>query len=94
MLADIDIDIAPKAFQLITPCSTLEKIQPRVVSFEEQVTFIRESLAGLLEQEEEWTKAAQILAGIDLDSGAVLGCMEGCVGFWYMVARQMLDMVF
>eukprot|EP00877_Chromochloris_zofingiensis_P013874 jgi/Chrzof1/8740/Cz03g22180.t1 len=48
---------------------TLEKIQPRVVSFEEQVTFIRESLAGLLEQEEEWTKAAQILAGIDLDSG-------------------------
>lgn len=47
----------------------LEKIQPRVVSFEEAVTVIRENLAEILEREEEWTKAAQVLAGIDLDSG-------------------------
>lgn len=50
-------------------CSALEKIQPRVVSYEEQATSIREQLAKLLEDEEEWTKAAQTLAGIDLDSG-------------------------
>lgn len=47
----------------------LEKIQPRVVSFEEAVIIIRENLAELLEKEEDWKKSAQILAGIDLDSG-------------------------
>ena len=50
-------------------CSLLDKIQPRVVSYEEQVTTVREHLATLLEKEEDWSKAAQTLAGIDLDSG-------------------------
>lgn len=35
----------------------------------DQSTLIREKLAELLEKEEEWTRAAQVLAGIDLDSG-------------------------
>lgn len=43
-----------------------------MVSYEEQATAIREQLAKLLEAEEEWTKAAQTLAGIDLDSGDLL----------------------
>eukprot|EP00884_Botryococcus_braunii_P007009 jgi/Botrbrau1/16309/Bobra.0066s0077.1 len=47
----------------------LEKVQPRVVSYDEQVTIIREQLAQVLELEEAWAKAAQVLAGIDLDSG-------------------------
>jgi len=46
----------------------LNQIQPRVVSFEEQVLIIREKLADLYEAEEQWSKAAQILSGIDLDS--------------------------
>lgn len=50
--------------------SALEKLQPRVVSFEEPVTLIRERLAEQLEREEQWSKAAGILTGIDLDSGA------------------------
>ncbi|OAY50771.1 COP9 signalosome complex subunit 4 [Manihot esculenta] len=48
---------------------TLAQIQPRVVSFEEQVLIIREKLADLYESEQEWSKAAQMLSGIDLDSG-------------------------
>ncbi|TYJ49256.1 hypothetical protein E1A91_A01G121900v1 [Gossypium mustelinum] len=48
---------------------TLDQIQPRVVSFEEQVLFIREKLAELYESEQQCSKAAQILSGIDLDSG-------------------------
>lgn len=40
-----------------------------MVSYEEQVTAIREQLAELLEEEEDWAKAAKVLAGIDLDSG-------------------------
>ncbi len=39
------------------------------MSYEEQVTTVREHLASLLEKEEDWSKAAQTLAGIDLDSG-------------------------
>jgi COP9 signalosome complex subunit 4 len=44
-------------------------VQPRAVSYEEQVSAIREQLAALYEGQEEWSKAAQALAGIDLDSG-------------------------
>ncbi|KAG2554061.1 hypothetical protein PVAP13_9KG638600 [Panicum virgatum] len=47
----------------------LTQIQPRVVSFEEQVVVIREKLADLYESEQQWSKAAQMLSGIDLDSG-------------------------
>lgn len=46
----------------------LEKLQPRIVSFEEQVIILRESLSALLEKEEEFSKAAHVLSGIDLDS--------------------------
>ncbi|KAG6608525.1 COP9 signalosome complex subunit 4, partial [Cucurbita argyrosperma subsp. sororia] len=44
-------------------------IQPRVVSFEEQVLILREKLAELYETEQQWSKAARMLSGIDLDSG-------------------------
>eukprot|EP00741_Cyanophora_paradoxa_P023851 tig00021680_g23038.t1 len=47
----------------------LEKIQARVVSFEEQVTVIREELAQLHENDEEWGLAAKVLAAIPLESG-------------------------
>jgi COP9 signalosome complex subunit 4 len=47
----------------------LQKISPRVVSFEEQVSVLREGLAALHQTEEEWSRAAGVLAGIDLDSG-------------------------
>jgi COP9 signalosome complex subunit 4 len=45
-----------------------------VVSYEEPVTTIREQLAATLEREEDWAKAAQVLAGIDLDSGVCSSC--------------------
>eukprot|EP01116_Phalansterium_solitarium_P015836 TRINITY_DN353_c1_g1_i12.p1 TRINITY_DN353_c1_g1~~TRINITY_DN353_c1_g1_i12.p1 ORF type:complete len:417 (+),score=127.58 TRINITY_DN353_c1_g1_i12:67-1251(+) len=47
----------------------LERIQPRVVAFEEQVSVIRLDLAKLYEAEEQWKEAARILIGIPLDSG-------------------------
>lgn len=48
--------------------SAIEKLAGRVVSFEDSVTLLREGLAEVLEKEEEWSKAAQVLTGIDLDS--------------------------
>ncbi|PKU71304.1 COP9 signalosome complex subunit 4 [Dendrobium catenatum] len=47
----------------------LTQVQPRVVSFEDQVLAFREKLADLYESEKQWSKAAQMLSGIDLDSG-------------------------
>jgi COP9 signalosome complex subunit 4 len=49
------------------------------VSYPEQSQQIREHLAKVLETEEEWTKAAQVLQGIDLDSGQHT-CMAGVQG--------------
>uniref|UniRef100_A0A7S4BDF1 COP9 signalosome complex subunit 4 n=1 Tax=Chrysotila carterae TaxID=13221 RepID=A0A7S4BDF1_CHRCT len=47
----------------------LERSAARAVSFEEQVSSIRESLSKVYEEEEDWSKAAKMLAGIPLDSG-------------------------
>jgi len=47
----------------------LEKSSARAVSFEEQISCIREALAKVYEAEEEWSAAARMLAGIPLDSG-------------------------
>ncbi len=45
-------------------------MQPRAVSFEESITALREALADLLEKTfSDYQKAAQVLSGIDLDSG-------------------------
>jgi hypothetical protein len=58
--------------------SALERIAPRVVSFEEPCTIIREGLAEVLEKQEDYSKAAQVLAGIDMDSGTLLlVCVTG-----------------
>ena len=46
----------------------LEKITPRVVSFEEQVSVLREGLSQLYQDERLWSRAAQVLS-VDLDSG-------------------------
>jgi len=51
----------------------IEKTQPRVVAFEEQISTIRLNLADLFEDEEDWRESAKILIGIPLDgSGRVL----------------------
>eukprot|EP01102_Stenamoeba_stenopodia_P014030 TRINITY_DN4626_c0_g1_i1.p1 TRINITY_DN4626_c0_g1~~TRINITY_DN4626_c0_g1_i1.p1 ORF type:complete len:393 (-),score=101.61 TRINITY_DN4626_c0_g1_i1:74-1252(-) len=42
----------------------LNKVQPRVVTFEEQVTVIRENLAEVYQEEQNFLLAAQILEGI------------------------------
>ncbi|KAI8337271.1 hypothetical protein BC941DRAFT_353208 [Chlamydoabsidia padenii] len=47
----------------------IERAQPRVVSFEELLSQLREKLATLYEQEEDFLGAAKILQGIALDSG-------------------------
>ncbi len=59
----------PPATQKDIGLYTLEKVQPRVVAFEEQVSTIRIQLAKIYENEENWREAAKILVAIPLDSG-------------------------
>jgi COP9 signalosome complex subunit 4 len=46
----------------------LEKIQPRAISFEDQVTSYRQFLSEIYEKEGEWKKAANMLNGIPLET--------------------------
>lgn len=48
---------------------TLDKVQPRVISFEEQVANIRQHLSQIYEHEENWREAANVLVGIPLETG-------------------------
>lgn len=51
-------------------CSfALTKIQPRVISFEEQVAAMRQHLADIYEREQCWREAANVLVGIPLETG-------------------------
>lgn len=46
----------------------LEKIQPRAISFEDQVTSYRLFMSEIYENEKEWKKAANTLNGIPLET--------------------------
>ena len=48
---------------------TLEKVQPRVISFEEQVAAIRKHLSLIYENQQQWREAATVLTGIPLETG-------------------------
>ncbi|EFN55852.1 hypothetical protein CHLNCDRAFT_48784 [Chlorella variabilis] len=69
----------------------LDKVHPRAVSYEEQVSAIREQLAAVYEAQEEWSKAAQALAGIDLDSGMRLLDAEYKLGKNIKIAMLYLE---
>lgn len=47
----------------------LDRVQPRVISFEEQVATIRQHLAGIYERQEQWREAANVLGLIPLETG-------------------------
>jgi len=48
---------------------TLDVVQPRVISFEDQVGAIRQHLADIYEREQDWRQAAGVLVGIPLETG-------------------------
>ncbi|KAG0057170.1 COP9 signalosome complex subunit 4 [Gryganskiella cystojenkinii] len=69
----------------------LDKVQGRVVSFEEQVSAIRQHLATIYENDEEWAEAAQVLMGIPLDSGHRIISSEYKVGVYIRIVRLLLE---
>ena len=64
-----EVQNLPSEQHMETADFALEKMTPRVVSFEEQVSVLREGLAAVYQNGLKWSAAAKVLAGIDLDSG-------------------------
>lgn len=64
LLPKLEADLHVKIAQV-----AIEKIQPRVVAFEDQISVIRENLSKVFEEHEQWVDAAKILIGIPLESG-------------------------
>ncbi|CAG8448494.1 2242_t:CDS:2 [Acaulospora morrowiae] len=69
----------------------LGKVQPRVVSFEEQISTLREKLAEIYENEESWLEAAKVLQGIPLDSGHRTISDEYKLGIYIKIVRLLLE---
>ncbi|XP_038060108.1 COP9 signalosome complex subunit 4-like [Patiria miniata] len=69
----------------------IEKVQPRVVSFEEQVATVRQHLAGIFEREQSWRDAANILVGIPLESGQKQYSVDYKLETYLKIARLYLE---
>lgn len=70
---------------------TLEKVQPRVVSFEEQVGAIRQHLADIYEHEHNWKEAANILIGIPLETAQKQYSTDYKLETYLKIARLCLE---
>ncbi|KAI1285800.1 COP9 signalosome complex subunit 4 [Halotydeus destructor] len=69
----------------------LERIQPRVVSFEEQVASIRQNLAAVYEKEQRWHEAASVLVGIPLETGQKQYTVDYKLETYLKIARLFLE---
>lgn len=71
LLTDIGITLMklPDPVSKIISQFTLDKVHPRVISFEEQVANIRQHLSQIYEREENWREAAVVLVLIPLETG-------------------------
>jgi len=70
---------------------TLEVVQPRVISFEEQVGCIRQHLADIYEREQNWSQAAQVLVGIPLETGQKQYSVDYKLETYLKIARLYLE---
>merc|ERR1712012_259750 len=70
---------------------TLEKLQSRAISFEEQVVAICKDLADLYEQEQNWREAAQVLVRIPLETGQKQYSAEFKLETYLKIARLYLE---
>ncbi|KAL6300798.1 hypothetical protein BKA93DRAFT_800404 [Sparassis latifolia] len=70
---------------------TLATVQPRLVSYEEQVNSLRFQLADLIEEEEEWSEAARVLMGISADSGQRAMPDDAKLRLYVRIVRLLLE---
>ncbi|KAI9189392.1 hypothetical protein H9P43_000825 [Blastocladiella emersonii ATCC 22665] len=66
-------------------------LEPRAVSFEEQVSVAREKLAEIQEANEDWSDAARTLMGIKLESGHRVVSDEYKLKIYLHIVRLLLE---
>jgi COP9 signalosome complex subunit 4 len=71
--------------------SLIETLKRRVVSFEEEDAVIRSHLADVFQAEGEYTKAAQCLAQINLESGTRIRTAQEKSSFYVRIAELYLE---
>eukprot|EP01132_Coremiostelium_polycephalum_P002263 gene2263-2786_t len=81
----------PDDMQMTLSHFVLDRIQNRVVAFEEQVSEIRYNLAKLYEKQENWREAAKSLIAIPLDSSQRVISPEYKVKIYVKIARLYLE---
>ncbi|XP_045476204.1 COP9 signalosome complex subunit 4 [Harmonia axyridis] len=69
----------------------LDKVQPRVISFEEQVASIRQHLANIYERNQCWKEAASVLVGIPLETGQKQYPVDYKLDTYLKIARLYLE---
>merc|ERR1712002_1073375 len=67
------------------------EIQPRVISFEEQVSSLRQHLAQMYERRELWKEAAGVLVGIPLETGQKQYSVDYKLETYLKIARLFLE---
>merc|ERR1712002_559220 len=67
------------------------EIQPRVISFEEQVSSLRQHLAQMYERRELWKEAAKVLVGIPLETGQKQYSVDYKLETYLKIARLFLE---
>jgi len=70
---------------------SLEVVQPRVISFEDQVGCIRQHLADIYEREQNWREAAKVLVGIPLETGQKQYSVDYKLETYLKIARLYLE---
>lgn len=70
---------------------TLDKVLPRVISFEEQVASIRQHLAQIYERCQDWREAANVLVGIPLETGQKQYTVDYKLDTYLKIARLYLE---
>jgi len=81
----------PDAISQLVAHYTLEKVQPRVISFEEQVATIRQHLSQIYENQQQWKEAAQVLTGIPLETGQKQYTVDYKLETYLKIARLYLE---
>lgn len=70
---------------------TLNAVQARAISFEEQLTSMRHHLSGIFEREQRWREAAAVLSGIPLESGRKQYSSDYRLETYIRIARLYLE---
>ncbi|XP_030387561.1 COP9 signalosome complex subunit 4 [Scaptodrosophila lebanonensis] len=93
ILNDVGVELSKLSDDLSKQLShyTLNKVHPRVISFEEQVAGIRFHLANIYERNEQWRDAAMVLVGIPLETGQKQYSVECKLGTYLKIARLYLE---